>query len=128
MNRTRISLYYLAGYLIVIGVALLLSPNVTLRLMLSNSQYGDTFPRFAGMLMSGLGMNIAGVIRARAQALYPATLGVRAFFLIGIAWFYVLTRDPFFLVLLAIVAFGMILTLLSYLTDRSRMAAAAGEN
>jgi hypothetical protein len=120
MNLTRISLYYLAGYLIVIGVALVVAPNATLRLMLSNGQHEDMFARLAGMLMSGLGMNIAGVIRARVQALYPATLAVRAYFLICIVWFYVRTRDPFFVVLLTIVAFGVILTLLSYLADRSR--------
>jgi hypothetical protein len=120
VNRTRISLYYLAGYLLTIGAGLLLLPNETLRLMLSDGQYGTVFPRLAGMLMSGLGLNIAGIIRARAKALYPATLGVRAYFLICLVWLYALTRDPFFLVLLGIVSIGVILTMLSYLTDRAR--------
>jgi hypothetical protein len=52
MNLTRISLYYLAGYLIMIGFGLLLLPDVTLRLMLSDGQYGPVFPRLAGMLMA----------------------------------------------------------------------------
>ena len=120
MNRTRVSLYYLATYLIVIGVGLVLVPNETLRLMLSTGEYGAVFPRLAGMLMSGLGLSIAGIIRARAQALYPATLAVRAYFLICLVWFYALTRDPFFLVLLGIVSVGVFLTLLSYLSDRRR--------
>ena len=122
MNRTRISLYYLAGYLIVIGVGLVLIPDETLRWMLSSGHYGPVFPRLAGMAMSGLGMNIAGIIRARAQSLYPATLAVRAYFLACLAWFYALTRDPFFVVLLGIVLVGMILTLLAYLADRSQPA------
>ena len=120
MRRTRLSLYYLAGYLIIIGAGLLLAPGQTLRWMLSDEHYGTVFPRFAGMLMSGLGMNIAGIIRARAEVLYPATLGVRTYFLICLSTFYVLTRDPFFLALLGIVLIGMSLTLLSYLGERPR--------
>ena len=56
MNRTRLSLHYLYSYLIVIGLALLFFPKEGLRLLLSNSDYGDIMPRFAGMLMAGLGM------------------------------------------------------------------------
>jgi hypothetical protein len=119
-NRTRISLYYLAAYLIVIGVGLLLIPDQTLRLMLSNGHYGAVLPRLAGMLMSGLGMTVAGIIRARADALYPATLGVRAYFVVCLVGLYLVSRDPFFVVLLGIVVLGMILTLLSYLSDRAR--------
>jgi hypothetical protein len=110
-------LYYLAGYLVIIGLGLLLAPNQTLRLLYSNGHYGDLFPRFAGMLMSGLGLTIAGIIRARAQALYPATLAVRAYFVLCLIGFYYIARDPFLLVLLGIVLLGMLLTLSSYLTE-----------
>jgi hypothetical protein len=74
------------------------------------------------MLLSGLGMNIAGIIRARAQALYPATLVVRAFFIVCLVSFYWLSRDPFFLVVLGVVAVGAALTLMSYVADRARGA------
>jgi len=111
MNRTRLSLYYLAGYLLVIGVGLLLVPDGTLRLLRSNGHYGESFPRLGGMLMSGLGLNIAGIIRARAQALYPATLAVRAYFVVCLVSFYGFARDPFFMVLLGVVVVGMTLTL-----------------
>jgi hypothetical protein len=94
--------------------------------MLSDGHYGTVFPRLAGMLMSGLGMNIAGIIRARAKALYPATLAVRTYFLVCLGALYALTRDSFFLVLLAIVLIGMTLTLLSYLSERTRAVAAEG--
>jgi hypothetical protein len=125
MKRTRLSLYYLAGYLILIGAGLLLIPEQTLRWLLSNGHYGTVMPRLAGMLMSGLGLNIAGIIRARAQLLYPATLAVRAYFVACLVTFYALTRDPFFLALLGIVVLGMTLTLVSYLRDRSEAAAVA---
>ena len=123
MNRTRLSLYYLAAYLIVIGLGLLLVPNQTLHMLGSNGQYGEIMPRLAGMLMSGLGFNIAGMIRARTQALYPATLAVRAYFVLSLIGFYFLERDPFFLVLLGIVLLGMALTLTCYLRDARRVQA-----
>ncbi len=117
MNLTRLSLYYLTTYLILIGMALVFFPTQTLRFMDSNGDYGDVFPRLAGMLMSGLGFNIAGVIRARAQALYPATLAVRGYFLLCLAGFYWANRDPFFLVLSGIVLLGVTFTLAAYVTD-----------
>src|SRR5206468_11188849 len=99
--------------LIVIGLALLVFPKEALRLLLSNGDYGDTMPRFAGMLMAGLGMNIFGIVLSRTETLYPRTLLVRAFFLVCIATFYAMTRDPFFLVLLAVLGIGSILSWLS---------------
>jgi hypothetical protein len=51
----RTSLYYLAGYLLAGGLGLPMFPVETWRILLSNRDYGDIFPRVAGMLMSGLG-------------------------------------------------------------------------
>ncbi|HLY55144.1 MAG TPA: hypothetical protein VKS60_06285 [Stellaceae bacterium] len=124
MSRTRISLYYLAGYLLVLGFAFLAAPRPTLVLLLSTGDYGDVFPRLAGMLMSGLGFTVAGIILARTEALYGATLAVRSYFLICLAAFWWFTSDPLFLVIFAIVAVGVALTLSAYLTDRGGHAAA----
>jgi hypothetical protein len=121
VNRTRISLLYLASYLVVIGLGLLLVPAQTLRLLLSNGAYGDTMPRLAGMLMAGLGLTIAGIMRAQAQALYPATLFVRVFFVASLIAIYAVARDPFFLTITVIVLVGMGLTFSSYLIDRSTL-------
>ncbi len=118
MNRTRLSLYYLCSYLLIGGLVLLLFPKEGLRLLLSNGDYGDVFPRVAGMLLTGLGMVVIGIIRTRSEALYPATLVIRVFFLACMAAFYFMTHDPLFLVLLAIVGLGFVLTLSSYLSDR----------
>jgi hypothetical protein len=122
MNRTRLSLYYLAGYLLVGGVALLLAPRETLKFLLSNGDYGDVFPRLAGMLASGLGLSILGIIRARSEAQYPNTLMVRAYFIICLATLYWMSQDPFFLVVFAVVALGAVLTFTAYLADRKRAA------
>jgi hypothetical protein len=70
------------------------------------------------MLLTGLGMSIFGIVSARAEALYPRRLMIRAFFLICIAAFYWKSHDPFFLVLLAVVGFGFIWTGFSYLTEK----------
>ena len=118
MNRTHFSLYYLCTYLLLGGFVLLLFPAQGLKLFLSTGDYGDVFPRVAGMLLAGLGIFVFAIIRTRSEALYPATLIVRAFFLVCFGVFYVLTRDPLFLVLLGIVGLGVLLTLTSYLLDR----------
>ncbi len=53
MTWTRLSLYYLCGYLLVGGPTLLVFPVEGLRLLLSNGDYGDIMPRVVGMLMTG---------------------------------------------------------------------------
>ncbi len=118
MNRTRMSLYYLGLYLSVIGFGLLFAPHGALRILQSNGDYGDVFPRVAGMLMSGMGLSIFGMIRARSSDLYPATLVIRVYFIACIAAFYAMSGDPLFLVLAGIVGLGFVLTLSSYLLDR----------
>jgi len=118
MNRTRLSLFYLGSYLAIIGFGLLLAPYGTLTVLQSNADYGDVFPRVAGMLMSGLGLSIFGIIRARSSELYPATLLIRVYFIACIAVFYAMTGDPLFLVLVGIVGLGLVFTLSAYLLDR----------
>ena len=74
----------LAIYVVfVIGIGLLLAPHATLTLLQSTGDYGDVFPRVSGMLMSGLGLSIFGMIRARSDTLYPATLLIRAYFILA---------------------------------------------
>ena len=118
MNRTRLSLYYLAGYLTFAGLALLLVPTFALKLLLSNGDYGEVFPRLAGMLLVGLAILVTQIIRHRVEVLYPTTLVVRLFFLVVFAYLYLSSSDPFFLVVFVIVAVGVILTGYSYLTER----------
>jgi hypothetical protein len=118
VNRTRLSLYYLAGYLTFAGLALLVVPTFALKLLLSNGDYGDVFPRVAGMLLVGLAIIISQIIRHRVEVLYPTTLVVRLFFLVVFAYLYLTSSDPFFLVVFGIVALGVILTGYSYLTER----------
>jgi hypothetical protein len=70
------------------------------------------------MLMSGLGLSIFGMIRARSSELYPATLFVRVYFIACIGTFYARPEIHYSLLLVGIVGLGFVLTLGSYLLDR----------
>ncbi len=118
MPRTNRSLYYLAGYLIVAGLALMAAPQLVLRLLFSNGDYGDVLPRLLGTVLLALGILIAQLIRHRVEVLYSTTLVVRAIILVVLVSLFAYSRDPFFLVLVGVVGLGVIFTGSSYLLDR----------
>jgi uncharacterized protein YjeT (DUF2065 family) len=119
MRRTRLSLFYLAGYLLPTGLLLLWAPQATLRLLQSNGEYdSDVFVRVAGLLLLSIGIIVVQIIRLRVQALYSTTLLVRALFLAAFLGFYRYTHDPLFLVISAVVGLGFLLTGTSYWLDR----------
>lgn len=118
-RRTRYSFFYLAGYLSLTGVGLLLVPDTVLRLLFSNREYDDVFVRFSGMLMIGLAIFVGQMIRQQVTVLYPTTIFIRLFFMVCIVWFYGTTRDPLFLVVLAVVGLGVGLSLAGLMADRS---------
>jgi uncharacterized membrane protein YccC len=68
--------------------------------------------------MFGLGVLIVQIIRFRLEMLYTTVIGVHVFFCISFLVFYGISQDPFVLVLLAVVGFGLLLTTASYLLDR----------
>jgi peptidoglycan/LPS O-acetylase OafA/YrhL len=120
MRLTRLSLYYVVAYLAVAGLALLLVPNFALSLLLSNNAaaYGDVMPRFVGKTLIGLVILVFQIVRLRLEQLYSTTLLVRIFFLTVLALLFVLSSDPFFLAVFAIVAVGVAVTGYSYLQER----------
>ena len=77
-----------------------------LEVLLSNGDYGNIFPQLVGMFASGFGLNVLGIIRARAEVLYPATLMVRSYFLVCLVVLYRMSRDPMFLVIIGVVVLG----------------------
>jgi hypothetical protein len=123
MRRTHLSLLYLAGYLLPAGLLLLLVPEFATKLLLSNRTYDYAPFRLAGVLLIVIGILIVQIIRYRLEVLYPTTLVARALISLTLAWLYLQTSDPFFLVILAIVLIGVALTLSSYLADRREKAA-----
>lgn len=110
MHRSRASLYYLFGYLTATGLALMFAPALTLKLMFASGDYGDVFPRFAGVLMLALGLVILQIIRHRVEPLYPATVAVRGILWLFVLWLYVRTSDPFFAIVLVVVGIGIAFT------------------
>ena len=118
MKRTRLSLYYLAAYLLFAGLALMLAPTLALQLLLSNGSYGDVLPRLLGVVLFALGVFVAQVVRYALVQLYTTTLAVRVVILAVLVWLYASSGDPLFLVLLGIVGLGFVLTGTSYLLDR----------
>jgi uncharacterized protein YjeT (DUF2065 family) len=116
------SLFYLIGYLIPGGLGLLVAPQMALKLLLSDGDYGNVMPRLAGMLMLALGIMVLQAVRHRLEALYPTALAVRSGMLPVLYSFYRLSGDPLFLTLLVIVGIGVIFTGVSYALDRREEA------
>lgn len=118
MRRSRQSLYYLAGYLLPTGLGLLLVPRLVLRILLSNGDYGDVMPRFAGAVIFALGILIVQIIRQRVDTLYTAAIVARLFLSACMVGFYLYSRDPFFVVVLAVIVVGLTWTSVSYWRDK----------
>jgi uncharacterized protein YjeT (DUF2065 family) len=119
-GRTRLSLYYLAGYLIPAGVMFFFAPQLTLKLLFSNGHYEDACVRFCGVLILGLGIVVVQLIRHRVDVLYPTTLLIRAVLSVGLVTLYFRTGDPCFLSILGVVLVGVMLTGTAWLAERRR--------
>jgi len=118
MPKTRLSLYYLATYLLFGGFGFLLTPRLTTKLLLSNADFDTMILRVLGMLMMGLGFLIVQVIRLRVSALYASTLIMLGVFGICLIAFFMMTYNLFFLTILVIVVIGVALTSWSLFEDR----------
>ena len=120
MSWTRLSFFYLIGYLTFGGLGLLASPKLALGLFGATGDYRPEMARLCGALLLGLGILVVQIVRHRVEALYPTTLVVRVVILAVLIGLYLTSRDPLFLVLTGIVGLGMALTAAGLLTDRRR--------
>ncbi len=118
MKKTRMSLFYLAGYLLFGGIGFLFLPQPMLKMFFSTGNYSDLMVRFVGVLLLSLGIIIVQLIRYQASELYRTTLMVRTIILVALASFYFVYKDPLMIVLFLIVGVGYTLTLTTYLLDR----------
>lgn len=123
MKRTYQSLYYLITYLIIAGFGFLFVPQVLLKLLLSNGDYGDIFPRVAGMLILALAILVFQIMRLKIVALYVITLIVRGMILVCLSALYLYSHDPFFLIVIGIVTVGVLLTGIGYYLDKRERVA-----
>ena len=124
MNLTRLSLFYLATYLPIAGVALLFAPDIATKLLLSNQTYDDIFPRLTGAVLIALSVLIINIVRYRVEILYGWTLVARAVLLATFVVLYAKSSDPFFLSLFVIVGIGVVLTGAGWILDHRRPAVA----
>lgn len=120
MKKTRITLFYLASYLVIGGIGFFIFPQLILRMFLSSGNYSDIMVRLIGLFMVSLGIIIIQIIRHRAEQLYTTTLFIRSIILITLISFYFIYNDPLMLVLFGIVGLGFLLTITSYLLDKKQ--------
>jgi uncharacterized protein YjeT (DUF2065 family) len=118
VNRTHLSLYYLAGYLLPAGLLLLLIPETATKLLLSNRTYDYAPFRLVGILLISLGILVVQMIRHNIEVLYPTTILVRRLISATLIGLYVGTTDPFYLVVLLVVVIGIALTATCFVLDR----------
>lgn len=104
----RLTLGYVAGYLLLGGLGLLVAPALALGLLLSNGTYGDIMPRVVGMFMLALGGLIFQFVRTRDYRYYLYSIVARSFIVLVLTALYLKARDPVFLVLDAIVLIGLL--------------------
>ena len=116
--RTRLCIWYVAGYLVASGLAFLVAPSVTLAMMFSDTDYGLVMPRWVGMLSLALGTLVGQVVRQRIAVLYPLSFFMPAAMLVGFAGMYLQSGNPLFLAVSAVVAIGVLATGISMLIDR----------
>jgi uncharacterized protein YjeT (DUF2065 family) len=73
----RLSMFYLAGYLLPVGFLLMFAPQLTMKLLLTNHTYDDLGLRMGGVFLFAIGMIIVSMIINQASAMYLTTLFVR---------------------------------------------------
>ena len=118
MSKTRLSLFYPAGYLSIGGISFLFAPQTTLSLLLSNGTYSDLMLRVMGAFLLALAIVEVQIIRLQATQLYFTSLLLRAWVLTAFTFFYVVHRDPMLLILVAIIGVGIVATFLACVADR----------
>ena len=118
MRWTRLSFFYLVGYLTFGGLGLVFAPAFALQLLGATGSYPPVLVRFMGALLLALGILVGQIVRHRVEVLYPTTLVVRVVLVGTMVPLYLASRDPLFLVLTAIVGLGMGLTATGLLADR----------
>ena len=119
LPRTRLSMFYLAGYLLPVGLALMFVPQPTMKLFLTNHAYDDLGLRMGGVFLFAIGMFVSGMIINEASRAYLVTLFVRAFIITALFVLYAIYGDPALVVINLVVAVGWVLTYLGWRKDKA---------
>jgi hypothetical protein len=118
--KTRRTLFYLAGYLLLTGLALIFIPQQFLKLLFANHEYPSAFVQFSGILMIGLSVVVMNIIKFGNRILYRTTLMARIPMWILTLGLYFYTGETFFIVVLCVLGLGIVLTGTAYLSERGK--------
>ena len=102
------TLIYLVAYLAGGGLGLVLFPKLTLDLLQSDGDYGSVMPRLVGMFMCAIAFFVYRILSLKDWKYYPTTIFIRSTIVVFMTWLYYYSRDPLFLVLIAIVLLGLL--------------------
>jgi hypothetical protein len=107
----RIAFVYLISYLAVAAAGFGLFPTLTLKLFLSNGDYGVILPRLLGAMMGVLSFLLFMIYRKGDWPKYSSfTMMARTPLILFIFYLYYLSRDPMFLIINAIILIGLVTT------------------
>jgi hypothetical protein len=76
--------------------------------------------QFTGAFMVALSVVVIQIIRHDISILHRTTVAIRLFFIGVIVWLFASTKDPLFLIVLAVVSLGVALTVTGLVLDGSR--------
>ncbi|MDH3650280.1 MAG: hypothetical protein OEQ53_11390 [Saprospiraceae bacterium] len=120
MNLKKITLTYLVSYLVGGGICLLTVPGFFLKILQSNQDYGDVMPRFAGVFMLALGCFVGMILYYKDYKYYRFSIVIRTIIVAILIWFYISTKDPFFIVVNIIVLIGLIPSYVAVLNEKKQ--------
>ena len=119
----RIAFIYLISYLAVAALGFGLLPELTLKVFLSNGDYGAIMPRLVGAMMEVLSFILFMIYRMGDWKKYsPFTMMARTPLVLFIFYIYYLSNDPMFLIINAIVLVGLLTTAAGTILQRREPA------
>ena len=122
MNLKKVTLSYLATYLVGGGIGLALAPDFALDLLQSDQDYGDVMPRVVGMFMVALGSLIGLFVYKGDYTYYRFSIVARTGIVIFLFVLYAIDQDPLFIVFSVIVLVGLVPSYFVLFSERSASA------
>ena len=104
----KITWIYLASYLSLGGIGFSFLPEVTLKIFLSNGEYGVIMPRLVGMFMIALGGIITTMTFNNDLRYYSYAMFIRTGMVAFILWLYMISKDPMMIAILIIILLGLL--------------------
>lgn len=116
---TRLSFWYPISYLVPASLVLIFAPEFLLD-NFSNGHYSIPMTKLAGAAMMGFTILVLSIFFTRSEQLYNAVIYVRLPVMAVVAWLYMQTHDPLFLILVATVLPGVIISSIAKRYDAKR--------